>query len=107
MLKHKKKIIISVISILLIGIAIVGGYYGLGYNYAKKNENYTEKQVREISLAHTNGEIMNVKKEFELEDDNLIQSTFEYEVEIKTPDNLLNILKVSARTGTIEINNED
>lgn len=75
--------------------------------HAKKNENYTEKQVREISLAHTNGEIINVKKEFELEDDKLAQSTFEYEVEIKTPENLLNILKVSARTGTIEINNED
>ncbi|EEM95496.1 hypothetical protein bthur0013_31060 [Bacillus thuringiensis IBL 200] len=107
MLKHKKKIIISVIAILVSGIAIVSGYYGMGYNYAKKNENYTEKQVREISLAHTNGEIINVKKEFELEDDNLAQSKFEYEVEIKTPDNLLNILKVSARTGTIEINNED
>lgn len=73
----------------------------------KKNENYTEKQVREISLAHTNGEIMNVKKEFELEDDSLTQSTFEYEVEIKTPENLLNVLKVSARTGVIEIDNED
>lgn len=48
-----------------------------------------------------------MKKEFELEDDNLAQSKFEYELEIKTPDNLLNILKVSARTGTIEINNED
>lgn len=48
-----------------------------------------------------------MKKEFELEDDKLAQSTFEYEVEIKTPENLLNILKVSARTGTIEINNED
>ncbi|HDR7717892.1 PepSY domain-containing protein [Bacillus albus] len=107
MLKHKKKIIISVIAILVSGIAIVGGYYGMGYNYAKKNENYTEKQVREIALAHTNGEIMNVKKEFELEDDKLAQSTFEYEVEIKTSDNLLNSLKVSARTGTIEINNED
>ncbi|EVT91563.1 hypothetical protein U369_16060 [Bacillus anthracis 52-G] len=107
MLKHKKKIMISVIAILVSGIAIVGGYYGMGYNYAKKNENYTEKQVREISLAHTNGEIMNVKKEFELEDDSLTQSTFEYEVEIKTPENLLNVLKVSARTGVIEIDNED
>ncbi|WP_156576457.1 PepSY domain-containing protein [Bacillus luti] len=107
MLKHKKKIIISVISILVIGIAIVGGYFGMGYNYAKKNDNYTEKQVREISLAHTNGEIINVKKEFELEDNNLTQSQFEYEVEIKTLDNLLNVLKVSARTGTIEIDHED
>ncbi|MCU4770487.1 hypothetical protein OCF65_23735 [Bacillus toyonensis] len=107
MLKHKKKIMISVISILVIGIVIVGGYFGMGYNYAKKNDNYTEKQVREISLAHTNGEIINVKKEFELEDENLTQSQFEYEVEIKTPDNLLNVLKVSARTGTIEIDHED
>lgn len=36
MLKHKKKIIISVIAILVSGIAIVGGYYGMGYNYAKR-----------------------------------------------------------------------
>ncbi len=27
---------ISVIAILVSGIAIVGGYYGMGYNYAKK-----------------------------------------------------------------------
>lgn len=47
------------------------------------------------------------EKEFELEDDSLTQSTFEYEVEIKTPENLLNVLKVSARTGVIEIDNED
>ncbi|MGG0252854.1 PepSY domain-containing protein [Bacillus toyonensis] len=107
MLKHKKKIMISVIATLVIGIAIVGGYFGKGYNYAKKNDNYTEKQVREIALAQTNGEIIHVKKEFELEDDNLTQSQFEYEVEIKTPDNLLNVLKVSARTGTIEIDKED
>ena len=62
MLKYKKKIMISVIAILVSGIAIISGYYGMGYNYAKKNENYTEKQVREISLAHTNGEIINVKR---------------------------------------------
>ncbi len=37
---------ISVIAILVSGIAIVGGYFGMGCNYAKKNENYTEKQVR-------------------------------------------------------------
>ena len=36
MLKHKKKIMISVIAILVSGIAIVGGYFGMGYNYAKR-----------------------------------------------------------------------
>ncbi len=36
MLKHKKKIMISVIATLVIGIAIVGGYFGMGYNYAKR-----------------------------------------------------------------------
>lgn len=43
MLKYKKKIMISVIVILVSGIVIVGGYYGMGYNYVKKNENYIEK----------------------------------------------------------------
>lgn len=107
MLKHKKKIMISVIAILVSGIAIVGGYFGMGYNYAKRMKTTQRNKFVKFLLAHTNGEIMNVKKEFELEDDSLTQSTFEYEVEIKTPENLLNVLKVSARTGVIEIDNED
>lgn len=36
MLKYKKKIMISVIAILVSGIAIISGYYGMGYNYAKR-----------------------------------------------------------------------
>lgn len=43
MLKHKKKIMISVIATLVIGIAIVGGYFGMGYNYAKKNDNHDKR----------------------------------------------------------------
>ena len=62
MLKHKKKIIISVIAILVSGIAIVGGYYGMGYNYAKRMKT-TQRNKFVKFLAHTNGEIINVKKE--------------------------------------------
>ncbi len=105
--KHKKKIIISIVTVFIIGIAIAGGYYGIGYNYAKKNENYTEKQVREIALSQSQGEILSITKDFELEDDNLPRSEFEYEIEIKTPENLLNVVKVSARTGVVEIDHED
>ena len=36
MLKYKKKIMISVIAILVSGIAIISGYYSMGYNYAKR-----------------------------------------------------------------------
>ena len=61
MLKHKKKIIISVIAILVSGIAIVGGYYGMGYNYAKRMKT-TQRNKFVKFLAHTNGEIINVKR---------------------------------------------
>ena len=46
------------------------------------------------------GEIINVQKDFELEDDQLSRSEFEYEVEIKTADNQLCYVTVSSRTGT-------
>ncbi len=36
MLKHKKKIMISVIAILVSGIAIISGYYGMGLQLCKK-----------------------------------------------------------------------
>ena len=39
LMKYKKKAIITVVALVVAGLAITGGYIGLGYNYAKKNEN--------------------------------------------------------------------
>lgn len=107
MLKNKKKIIISIVAIIIVGIAAVGGYYGVGYNYAKKNENYTEEQAKDLALAQVKGEVIRINKDFDLEDDKLSQSQFEYEIDIKTPDNFLTTVKVSASTGVMEIDRED
>lgn len=97
---YKKKIIIAVVAVAVAGLALAGGYIGLGYYYAKNNENYSEQEARDIALAQVDGEIINVQKDFELEDDQLSRSEFEYEVEIKTADNQLRYVTVSSRTGT-------
>ena len=77
LMKYKKKIITIVVSFVVVGLAIAGGYIGLGYNYAKNNENYSEQEVKEIALAQVDGEVISVQKEFELEDDQLSRSEFE------------------------------
>ena len=107
LMKYKKKAIITVVALVVAGLAITGGYIGLGYNYAKKNENYSEQEAREIALAQVDGEIISVQKEFELEDDQLSRSEFEYEVEIKTAENQLRNVNVSARTGTVDFDDDN
>ena len=103
---YKKKIIITVVVVAVAGLAIGGGFIGLGYNYAKNNENYSEQEARNIALAQFDGEIISVQKDFELEDDQLSRSEFEYEVEIKTADNQLRYVKVSSRTGTVDYDDD-
>ncbi|MGN1386441.1 MAG: PepSY domain-containing protein [Bacillus sp. (in: firmicutes)] len=97
---YKKKIIITVVATAVAGLALAGGCIGLGYYYAKNNENYSEQEARDIALTQVDGEIISVQKDFELEDDQLSRSEFKYEVEIKTADNQLRYVEVSSRTGT-------
>ena len=104
--ENKKKIIGGFIAIIVLGIAIVGGYVGMGYYYANKNDNYTEAQIKEIALKQIDGEVISVQKEFNLEDDRISRSEYEYDVEIKTSENLLKTITVKGRTGTIEIDDD-
>ena len=101
--KYKKKIIASLIAIVVLGVVIAGGYVGMGYYYANQNDNYSEAQIKEIALQQIDGEVVSIHKEFDLEDNQLSRSEFEYDVEIKTPDNFLRTITVKSRTGTIEI----
>ena len=101
--ENKKKIIGGFIAIIVLGIAIVGGYVGMGYYYANKNDNYTEAQIKEIALKQIDGEVISVQKEFNLEDDRISRSEYEYDVEIKTSENLLKTITVKGRTGTINL----
>ncbi len=100
--ENKKKIIGGFIAIVVLGLVVVGGYVGMGYYYANKNDNYTEKEIKEIALKQVDGEVISVQKEFNLEDDHISRSEYEYDVEIKTSDNLLKTITVKGRTGTIE-----
>jgi uncharacterized membrane protein YkoI len=102
LVENKKKIIGGFIAIVVLGIVVVGGYVGMGYYYANKNDNYTEKEIKEIALKQIDGEVISVQKEFNLEDDRISRSEYEYDVEIKTPENLLKTITVKGRTGTIE-----
>ena len=103
----KKKIILTVVVIAVLFAAGIGGYVGIAYNYAKKNDNYTEAQIKEIALSYIDGEVISVQKDFEIEDDRLSHSEFEYEVEIKTDQNTLQEVVVHSRTGTIELDDHD
>ena len=106
LMENKKRIIGSLIAVVILGAVIVGGYVGMGYYYANKNDNYSEAQIKEIAVGHIEGEVVDVQKEFDLEDDQLSRSEYEYDVEIKTPENLLRTITVKSRTGTIEIDDE-
>ena len=106
LMKYKKKIIVTTVSVVTGALVIVGGYVGMGYYYAKQNENFSEAEVKEIALTQVDGDVISVHKEFELEDDRLSLSEFEYDIEIKTTDYKLQEVTVSARTGTIEIEND-
>ena len=106
LMENKKRIIGSLIAVVILGAAIIGGYVGMGYYYANQNDNYSEKQIKEIAVGHIEGEVVGIQKEFDLEDDQLSRSEYEYDVEIKTPENLLRTITVKGRTGTIEIDDE-
>jgi hypothetical protein len=106
LVENKKKIIGSFIAIVVLGVVVVGGYVGTGYYYANKNDNYTEAQVKEIALGQIDGEVVDIQKEFNLEDDRISRSEYEYDVEIKTTENLLRTVTVKGRTGTLEIDDD-
>ncbi len=104
--ENKKKILGSFIAIVVLGIIVIGGYVGMGYYYANQNDNYTEAQIKEIALEQIDGEVISVNKDFELEDDRLSRSEYEYEVEIKTSENLLKTITVKGRTGTVDMDDD-
>ena len=103
--KYKKRIIVSLVTLVVLAAAAVGGYFGAGYYYAKQNVNYSEAEVKEIALADTAGEVISVHKELELEE-NVTKSEYEYEIEIKTAENRLAEMTISARTGIIEMDDD-
>ena len=104
--ENKKKIIGSFIAIVVLGLVVVGGYVGMGYYYANKNDNYSEAQIKEIALEQVDGEVISVRKEIDMEEDRLSHSEYEYDVEIKTAENHLNTITVRGRTGTIEMDDD-
>lgn len=104
---NKKKIIISLVTLVVLSVGAMAAYIGIGYNYAKNNENYSEKEAREIATQLIKGEITHVNKDFELEEDQLSRSQFEYTFEIKTSDNQLHEVEVSSRTGTIDADHSE
>ena len=104
--ENKKKIIGSFIAIVVLGLVVVGGYVGMGYYYANKNNHYSEAQIKEIALEQIDGEVISVRKEIDMEEDRLSHSEYEYDVEIKTAENYLKTITVRGRTGTIEMDDD-
>ena len=107
LMNNKKKIIAALVTIAALAIALVGGYVGTAYYYATQNDNYSEEEIKQLALEQVDGEIMSIHKEFDMEDDRLSQSEFEYEIEIKTPQNRLQEVTIHSRTGVVEVDNDN
>lgn len=91
--KKIKKTIIIVFSIAIIGGGITAGSI---YSYINSNENYTENQMKEIALKKIPGQVIDTKKELELED-----GAFEYTFFIKDKENILQEITISSKSGVI------
>ena len=100
----KKKVIISVVAAIILILVGLGTYYGVAYNYALKNENYTEREIENIALEQSvGGDIIRITKEFEIDDEQLSLSEFVYDVEMKTLQNRSMEMTISSRTGIVDI----
>lgn len=106
LINNKKKIIGTIITVAVLAIVLVGGYTGTAYYYAKQNDKYSEEEIKQLALEQVEGEVISIYKEFDLEDDRLSHSEFEYEIEIKTPQNQLQEVTVHSRTGIVEVDDD-
>lgn len=97
---------VTIITIAILSIVSVSGYIGTAYYYANQNDNYSEEEIKQLALEQVEGEVISIHKEFDIEDDRLSQSQFEYEVEIKTPQNTLQEVTIHSRTGIVELDND-
>ncbi len=94
--KNKKKLIITT-SICVFSVAGLGAIGAtLVYNKAKSNINYTTKQAKEIALGVVKGDVLRVKKKFELD-----TCSFEYEFKIKDENNILREVTVDTNLGAV------
>ena len=94
--KNKKNIITSIVVLFLtIGIIMIAG---INYLFNRVNENikFTEEEAIEIALGEFDGEVIKVQKEIELED-----GTVEYEIKIKTKENIIVEVTVDGSYGAI------
>lgn len=94
--KNKKKLIIttSICVFSVAGLGVIGAT--LVYNKAKSNINYTTKQAKEIALGVVKGDVLRVKKKFELD-----TCSFEYEFKIKDENNILREVTVDTNLGVV------
>lgn len=89
--KKYKKIVFSIISLIVVSGAIVGG---IALKTIKDSEKYTLDQAKAIALEQVKGTI--VKSEREIEDLHV-----EYEFKIKDEKNMIQKVTVDGETGAI------
>ncbi|MGL6174733.1 MAG: PepSY domain-containing protein [Cellulosilyticaceae bacterium] len=95
----KRTLIGLTIGMITLGIigAIVIGTVSLGW--IKEQVNYTEEHAKTIALESVPGEVLEIQKE--LDDFMLV-----YEVRIRDTNNRLQKVEVSAKYGTIKLDDE-
>lgn len=96
LINNKKKLIKLISSAVLAVIVLAGTFVGISYNRANSNLNYSQDQLQEIALEKIPGEVVGIEKEL-----NFKEGSYEYEFKIKDSENMLKVIEVDARYGTI------
>ena len=98
--KHRKRIIITISSCVLVIIVATGVAGGLAYSSANANIKYSQEDMEKIALGKVQGEVVDTEKELNFE-----KATYEYKFKIKDKDNMLQTVTVDSKYGAI-VNNE-
>jgi len=94
--KHKKRIIITISSCVLLVIVATGAVGALAYSRANANIKYSQEDMEKIALGKVQGEVVDTEKEL-----NFRKSAYEYKFKIKDKDNMLQTVTVDSKYGVI------
>ncbi|KHD38654.1 hypothetical protein NL50_03915 [Clostridium acetobutylicum] len=94
--RYKKKIIIT-LSVCVLSIAVIGAVaFGIVYSRAQANAKYSQTQLKKIALSKAPGSVEEVEKRL-----NFREQSFQYRFKIKNKNNMLKIVRVDSKYGTI------
>jgi len=99
--KHKKKIIVTISTCVVLVIVVAGVAYGVSYSNANANIKYSQEEMEKVALAKVPGEVVDTEKEL-----NFREAIYEYEFKIKDKNNTLQEVTVNSKYGTLGREND-